>query len=488
MTETIRRPPTPAEPDPTTEKPNWGPLVVLMCGTFMFVLDFFIVNVALPSIQAGLKASAGSIEMVVAGYGLTTAAVLITGGRLGDIIGRRKAFSFGLGLFVAMSAACAAAPDVQVLIAGRLLQGIAAGLMAPNILSILGVVYPGPARVKAISIYGMVMGLAAAAGQIIGGLLIRSDVLGLGWRSIFWINLPIGVAALVAAPRLIPESRDGTTKRLDPVGVVTLTAALIAVILPLVEGRQQGWPIWSFASLAASPVLFAVFVVSQRRRAATGHEPLLSPAVFSSRALVAGLSTQLVFWCQQAASYLFLALYLQEGRGMSPLASGGVFTALAAGYLATSLRAPALTARYGRKIVLIGALVAAAGDVALLAAVDHVGVAGSIAFLVPGLFLMGAGQGLCITPLTAIVLGQARPETAGSVSGALSTMQQMGNAIGVAISGVVFYGALHSGYATAYERALAEMALLLVGVAAITARLLAPPTREPAPVVEPSGV
>jgi MFS family permease len=183
--------------------PSWSALIVLMLGTFMFVLDFFIVNVALPSIQHGLGAGEGAIEWVVAGYTISTAVLLVTGGRLGDQFGRRRVFTVGMAIFVATSAACALATDPAMLVAARVVQGVGAALMAPNILSILGVVYTGPARIRAISIYGMVMGLAATSGQIIGGLLIRTDVAGLGWRTIFWINVPLGVAALLAAPRLV---------------------------------------------------------------------------------------------------------------------------------------------------------------------------------------------------------------------------------------------------------------------------------------------
>ena len=303
--------------------PSWSALIVLMFGTFMFVLDFFIVNVALPSIQQSLGAGEGAIEWVVAGYTISTAVLLVTGGRLGDQFGRRRVFAVGMAIFVATSAACALAPDPAVLVAARVVQGVGAALMAPNILSILGVTYTGPARVRAISVYGMVMGLAATSGQIIGGILIRTDVAGLGWRTIFWINVPIGVTALLAAPRLVPESRDQHASRLDLTGVTLITACLIAVVLPLVEGRQAGWPVWSWAALAAAVPLAVAFAVHQRRKADRGGVPLLNPRIFASWPLRAGLLTQTAFWCQQAASYLVLGLYLQQGRGLSPLAAGG---------------------------------------------------------------------------------------------------------------------------------------------------------------------
>ncbi len=446
----------------------WSVLAVLMTGTFMFVLDFFIVNVALPSIQQDLRAGEGAIEWIVAGYAVSTAVLLVTGGRLGDQFGRRRMFAAGLAVFVLTSAACALAPDPAVLVAARVVQGVGAALMAPNILSILGVVYSGPARVRAISVYGMVMGLAAVSGQLIGGVLIRTDPGGLGWRTIFWINVPLGVAALLASPRLVPESRSGQGSRFDLGGVALITACLVAVVLPLVDGRQEGWPAWSWIALAASVPLAIVFVAHQRRKAGRGGVPLLDPRVFASWPLRAGLITQTAFWCQQAASYLVIGLYLQQGRGLSPLAAGAVFAVLAAGYLLTSFQAPALTVRFGRSVIAAGAVLGAAGDGALYLAAGH---GGPVAWLFPGLVLLGAGQGLCITPLTTTVLSHSDPASAGSVAGALSTAQQVGNSIGVAVTGVLFFGAVDRGYNLAFERSVLQMGALLLVVAALT-RLL----------------
>jgi len=449
---------------------GWAPLAVILCGTFVYVLDFFIVNVALPSIQRSLAAGPAAIEWVVAGYGLTSAAFLVTGGRLGDHYGRRRVFCAGLFCFTVASALCAVAPDAGFLVAARLAQGVAAAIMAPNVLSILGTTYTGPARVKAISVYGMVMGVAAVIGQLVGGLLIAADPAGLGWRVIFWVNVPVGVAALALARRIVPESRADRPGRLDLRGAALFTTALVAIVLPLLDGRAHGWPAWSWACLAAGPVLLALFGAHLRATARRGGQPLLDPAIFAVRAFRAGLACQVLFWCQQAASYLLLALYLQQGRGLSPVESGGVFSVLAAGYLATSFRAPALTMRFGRRVVAAGAVTAALGNAALVAAVlAHSGTA-PVAALFPGLFLLGAGQGLCITPLTTTVLSHADAATAGSVSGALATAQQVGNAIGVAVTGVVFYGLLGRGYgyAAAYRWSLTEMGVLLAGVAALT--------------------
>jgi MFS family permease len=467
---------------------KWAPLAVVLSGTFVFVLDFFILNVALPDIQRGMHASAAAIEWLVSGYALTSATLLVTGGRLGDHYGRRRWFSIGLAIFVLASALCALAPDPGVLVAARVLQGAGAAVMAPNILAILGMTYTGPDRVRAISVYGMVMGLAAVSGQLVGGVLIDANVAGLGWRAIFWINVPIGLAALAVTPRLVRESRSERalpaqggqppsnppkgSGRLDLAGAALLAAALVAIVLPLVDGRQQGWPPWSWACLAAGPVLLAGFAAHLRRVRRGGGQPLLDPGIFAVPAFRAGLSVQVLFWCQQAASYLLLALFLQQGRGLSPLASGGVFAVLAAGYLATSFRAPGLTMRFGRRVIVTGAVAGAVGDLLLVLAVARWGVGGPLAAFFPGLFLLGAGQGLCITPLTTTVLSHADTRTAGSVSGALSTAQQIGNAIGVALSGVIFYGLLDHGYKAAFGSSVAQMGCLLLAVAALTLSLL----------------
>ena len=450
---------------------RWMALPVVLAGTFMVVLDFFIVNVALPSMQSGLGASNTAVEWVVAGYALTSAVFVITAGRLGDRFGRRRMFSLGLALFTLASAGCGAAGTPFELVLGRLLQGAGAALLTPNVLSIIGVLYAGPDRVRALSVYGTVMGLAAVGGQLIGGALIAVDPAGLGWRSCFLINLPIGIAALALAPRVIPESRQSGAPGLDKRGTLLATAALTAVVLPLLEGRQHGWPAWTWLSLAAAPVLLTGFVAQQRRLTRRGGSPLIDMALFRDRAFSAGLVTQLCFWAGQASFFVVLALYLQSGRGLHPLPAGLVFTILAAAYVAASMRAPALSARYGRTVIAVGALVLACGHALLLGAVADIGVGGTLLALVPGLLLVGAGMGLVLAPLASTILQSLEPERAGAASGMLTTMQNIGNAVGVAVTGVIFFGALHSGYAIAFELAVGQLAVLLVGVAVLT-RLL----------------
>jgi EmrB/QacA subfamily drug resistance transporter len=456
---------------------QWAALAVVLTGTFMVVLDFFIVNVAMPAMQSDLHAGTGAIEWVIAGYGLTFATFLITAGRLGDQLGRRRMFSAGLALFTVASAACGLAPSPAVLVVARLVQGLAAALLSPQVLSIIGVVYNGPDRVRAISIYGIVLGLAAVGGQLIGGVLVQADIAGLGWRSCFLINVPIGVVGLAIAARAVPESRVEGANRLDLVGTALITLGLVDIVLPLVEGRQHGWPAWTWLCLGAAPITLGLFAAHQRRLSRRGGAPLLDPALFRERAFSAGLVTQLVFFASMASYFLVLALYLQQGRGLDALQAGLVFTILAAAYLVASAYAPGLTPRLGRRLPAIGGLVLAVGHGLLALSVADIGVGGSVALLVPGMLLEGAGMGLVITPLTSTVLGSLRPENAGAAAGALSTMQQVGNALGVAVTGVIFFGALDGGFGHAFEVSLIQLALLGVAVTVLT-RLL--PRREAA--------
>jgi MFS family permease len=359
----------------------------------------------------------------------------------------------------------------------RLFQGVAAALLTPNVLSIIAVLYNGPDRVRALSVYGTVMGLAAVGGQLIGGALIAMNVAGLGWRSCFLINLPIGTAALLLAPMLVPESRAQPAPRLDTQGTLLATATMTAIVLPLVEGRQLGWPTWTWVSLGLAPILLGAFVASQRRLTRRGAAPLLDVTLFRARSFSAGLLTQVCFWGGQASFFVVLALYLQEGRGLHALPAGLVFTILASAYLVASVAAPTLAEKRGRGVIAVGAIVLAGGHVLLLGAVADIGVGGSVAVLVPGLLLVGAGMGLVLAPLAGTIHQTLGPDQAGAASGMVVTMQNLGNALGVAVTGVIFFGALHAGYAHAFELSVAQLAGLLVLVAVLT-RLL-PAARRP---------
>ncbi|WUH94963.1 MFS transporter [Streptomyces sp. NBC_00433] len=449
-------------------------LLVLLAATFMTSLDLFIVNVAIPAVQSDLRAGSAAIQWVVAGFGLAVATGLITAGRLGDIFGRRRMFAVGLTLFTATSAACGLAPTAGTLVAARVLQGLSAALTGPQVLAILQTEWTGKAQARAFSMYGLTMGVGAVFGQLIGGLLIRADLLGLDWRACFLINLPVGLAALAATPRALRESRAPRRPRLDNTGVALSTAAVVALVLPLIQGRSLGWPVWTWLCLAGSAVLFAVFVAHQRRLGAAGGDPVLDLALFRQRGFRAGAPAQLVFWAGQGSFFLILALYLQAGRGLDALASGVVFLAIGGGYLLTSTTAHRIAERLGRRTVPAGALVMAAGLGALWAAVHASGTTGSLWELVPGLFLDGVGMGAVIAPLTHDALGTVPARLVGAASGVVATVQQVSGALGIALIGIVFYGAVGAGaqdrYPYAFGLGLAFLLALELVLAALTVR------------------
>ena len=458
-----------AAPAGPRERFGWAPLLVVLTGTFMTFLDFFIVNVALPSIQGRLHAGPAAIQLVVAGFGLAFAVGMISGGRLGDLYGRRRMFTVGLALFTVTSAACGLAPTAGFLDVARVLQGGAAAMMTPQVLAILGTIYTGPRRAKAFAAYGMTMGIAGVSGQLIGGALIALNPAGAGWRSIFLINVPVGITALALVRRILPESR-GERARVDFVGTALITAALTGIVLPLVEGRQQGWPAWTVLCLAAAPVLLAVFVAHQRARAAGGRAPLVRLALFRDRAFGVGTLTGIAFGAVPASFFFVLALYLQDGRGLSPLVSGVVFSAVGVGFFAAMLAAEPMTRRMGRQILAVGAAVVAAG--CLLAA--WAARAGTALELAPGLVTVGFGIGMVLVPLTATALARIAAEHAGAASGVLTTGQQVGGALGVAVIGVVFFGAAGGGVAHAFAVSLVVLAVLTVATAALVQLLPRP--------------
>jgi EmrB/QacA subfamily drug resistance transporter len=444
-------------------------MAVLMAGTFVFVLDFFIVNVAIPSTQTELGASDSQVQLIVATYAIAISALMILGGRLGDLFGRRRLFMVGLALFTASSALCGAAPGVTMLLVGRVLQGIGAALFAPQVLSIIGVTFDGDERRRAVTTYGLTMGLAAAGGQLIGGALIALNLFDLDWRTCYLVNVPIGIVALALAPRAIAESRVEGDRRLDFLGAALAGATLVAIVLPLVEGRRQGWPAWTFVCLAAAVPLALAFVRRQRRLAATGGAPLVHPDLFRERAFTVGVLASVVFYAGMASFFLVLAVYLQEGCGLSALDSGLVFTGLAGGYLAASLGAEALAPRFGRQVLAAGGIVRAAALAGLALTVGAIGTGGSPLLLVPALTVDGIGMGLLTAPLVATVVGGMDPRHAGAASGVLSTANQVGNTIGVAAVGAIFYGALgpNGDYAGAFELALVAVAAVCLAVAAL---------------------
>jgi EmrB/QacA subfamily drug resistance transporter len=459
----------------TTTDTQWRALPALLAGAVMVVLDFFIVNVALPAIAIDLHASASSLIWIVAGYGLSFAAFLILAARAGDRFGRRRVYMTGMALFTLASAACGLAPTTSTLIAARVVQGAAGAIVMPQVLAIIAVSFRDEAYARALSIYGMALGLAAIGGQVIGGALVQTDVAGLGWRACFLINVPIGIAALLASPRVVPESRVASAGRLDFGGAALLAAGLAAMLIPLVEGQRYGWPLWTWSSFAAADVILAGFVLHQRRAKRSGGEPLLDLRLLRVRAVSTGLVAQLALACAQAAFFVYLALYLQEGRGLSPLSAGLVFTAVATGYVAASGPAPKLVERHGRGVVAAGGLFLAAGLGMLAIVVSVIGVTGSVVVLLPGLTLAGVGIGLAYTPTTAIIMQSAGPAHGGAASGVVATTQQLGYALGVAITGVIYFAHAANGIGHAFELSLIELSAL--GLVLVAATRLLPGSR-----------
>ena len=448
-----------------------GPLAVLLTGIFLIVLDFFVVNVALPSVQQDLHADATALQWLVAGYALTFGGLLLVASRVADRRGRRRMFMLGTGLFVLSSAVCGFAPDVHTLLVARLVQGASAAAVGPTVLSLIGDVYAGPQRVRALGAYATVMGVAAASGQLIGGLLIHLDLAGSGWRSIFLVNVPFGVAALVAAPRLLPDTRV-PSPRPDAVEAVLVVGTLTALVLPLVQGQDQGWPLWTWLTLGGAAVLAVLAGLRGAVLRRAGVAPLVDVEPMRTRAVGTGQLGQFLLFTGMAAYFLVLALYLQDGRGLGPLASGTVFTAVALPYMAGTRNAARVLGRLGaRGGITVAALTFGAGHALLLLAVAEIGVGGSVLWLVPGLAVGGVGMGVALSGLVGAVMGSVQPHQAGTVSGTSSTLQQVANAVGVALVGIIFFARVDRGMADAFEASLVYLLATTVAVA-VAARFL----------------
>src|SRR5919197_2380191 len=349
----------PALPAPRDRR--WLVLPVIFSATFMGILDVFIVNVTAPSLRHDLGASPAAVQWVVDGYALAFATALITGGRLGDVIGRRRAFRLGVGAFTVASALCGAAPSPTALVLARVAQGLACALMWPQVLSIIQVLFAAEERRRCFAIMGGVQGAASVCGQIVGGALIDLDLLGLGWRAVFLINLPVGIAAVIAAGRLVPESHAQEVRRLDLGGVALGSFVLLLVVTPIVEGRAAGWPWWVPAALAAALPLGAAWVAFERRVTARGGAPLVDLSLFALRGYRLGLALALVFYTGLTCVFFLLALYLQDGMGLSPFGSGLAFTPLAVLFVGATLIAPRLFARVGERLIAAGAGIMAVG-------------------------------------------------------------------------------------------------------------------------------
>ncbi|WP_052372889.1 MFS transporter [Amycolatopsis taiwanensis] len=418
-------------------------LASVLMATFMGLLDGSIVTVATPSIQADLRASFGEIQFVIAGYTVAYAVGLVTGGRVGDLIGRKRSFVIGVLTFIGMSVLCAIAPTAGMLIAARVLQGLAAAVMLPQVLSIIQVTFTGPARAGAIGIYGATIGLASISGQLVGGALLAANPAGLGWRSLFLINVPIGVAAIVSARATVTESRGGST-RLDLAGASLLGLGLVGLLLPLAIGPAAGWPVWTWAALAAGVLVLAGFAVIQRRLQNTGGAPLVPPRLLAQARFARGLFLVLVFYSGNAGLFLLLAYHLQAGLHFSALGSGAVFAPLGLGFAVASLAGKKLAARYGARVMVAGATLMSLSLAAFVAVVAVAPQQVQALALLPALVVSGIGEGLVAAPLITTVLADVAPADSGAASGVLLTGTQVANALGVAVIGGIFAGVLGS--------------------------------------------
>lgn len=454
-------------------------LAVMLTGTFMAVMDVMIVNVAIPSIRRTLDASFAEAELVVAGYGVAYAVALITGGRLGDLYGRRRMFRAGLAGFTLTSALCGLAPTAGTLILARLAQGVTAAVLFPQVLSLIRVTFTDPhRRAGAFAAMGVVMGLATIAGQLMGGVLVALDLWHLEWRPVFLINIPIGLAALLAAPHVIPESRSGDGARIDLAGVGLSALGIGLLLYPLVEGRERDWPAWTLLMPAAAVAVLALFGVHQHGKSRRRESPLLDTGLFRNRAFVLGLGIVLVFYSTLNSFFLSFSFLAQLGLGGSPMRTGLVFSALAAAFMAASVLTGRLPARQRGRVLLTGAGATLAGT--LMSAGLALGAPPlQLDSLVLPFVVQGFGQGLLLTPLLNTIISGIDEKQAGAAAGALSTMQQVGGALGVAVVGILFFGTLDDARAAgaaapeAYTRAFAAAALYAITAGVLTLGLLA---------------
>src|SRR5580692_4130363 len=383
---------------------RWLAAIVMIVGALMDMIDVTIVNVALPTIRRDLHASATQLEWVVSAYMLAFAAALIIAGNLGDRFGRKKVFLCGVAVFGLASLAAGVSGSGAELIAARVVQGTAAAAMGRQVPATFRAVFSGAERGKAFSIYGAMLGFASAVGLLLGGVLTEANLFGWSWRAVFFVNVPVAACALIAGLRFVPETRDPGARRPDVPGAVLLAASLVAIVYPLLEGRQLGWPAWVWVLLAGGVAGLGLLGVLEARRRADGPAPLLRAGLFRVPAFAAGLGVQMAFSAGLQGFFLALALWLQAGEHFSPLKAGLTAVAFSAGSFIGALVAVPLAQRHGRSVLAIGGALMVAGIAAVSLVASHVGVNGSPWPVVPGLVVCGAGLALLVIPLVNVVL------------------------------------------------------------------------------------
>lgn len=448
-----------------SEPRRWAMFVILLVGAFLPPLDFFIVNVALPSIQRDLGASSSAEQLVISSYAALYAVTLTTGGRLGDLHGRSRVFFIGLIGFAIASAICGFAGSPWALVVGRALQGVTAAMMAPQALASVHAIFPEREKPLALGIYGAVFGLASVIGQALGGVLIELDLLGLGWRTIFLVNLPVAVLVVLVGVPLLRDTRVRRASRLDLGGVALSIAALGALILPLIEGRPAGWPLWSWLSLAASLILALTFWRHETRLASIGGAPLVDPLALRAPGLGRALLIALLFYAI-GAFFLLFSVYLQEALHVTALRAGLKFLPFGAGFLLGPLSTPFFRRIFGDYVNPIGLGLEAVGfaGLAWLVAATPVGAAPAPGLLSLVLFAIGFGQGLGLPTLMRMVTERVSPAFSGMIAGLVSSTLQLGTALSVAVIGGVFYSVLGPRHDSAAITQAFIVALLCIGV------------------------
>ncbi|HEY0537597.1 MAG TPA: MFS transporter [Actinoallomurus sp.] len=478
-----------SHPISTPDPRRWMMLPVILSATFMALFDFFVVNVAAPSLEHDLNAGQAALELIVGGYAFTYASGMVTGGRLGDLFGYRRLFLAGMASFTLASLLCGLAQSPAELIAARLLQGLTGALMVPQVLALITATFPAEERPRAMSWFGVTAGIGSIAGQVLGGLLLDADVFGLGWRVIFLLNVPVGVIALVFALRLLPHHRAQRRPRLDPLGAIGISGSLALILVPLILGREEGWPMWTWVSMVLAPPVLIATLRWELRLARGGGEPLLDLTLFRNRSFAAGLPVNVAFMAFFASFMFVLTLLLQGGLGLSPLEAGLTFMPLGVLFSVTSILGRSLVARFGLRVMTVGASISAVGLMILIAELQRLGGDITQAWLLIPTSLVGLGNGLVLPTLIGAVLAGIQPAHGGAAAGVLTTVQQFASAAGVAVLGAVFFGGLGTrpsrGDFAAATESVTFLALALVLTAAVLTVLLPKPAPASQPAAEP---
>jgi MFS family permease len=433
-------------------------LAVILSAMFVAQFDFFVVNVAAPSLRHDLHAGQASLELIVGGYAFAYATGMITGGRLGDRYGHRRLFVGGMLAFGLASLLCGLANNPAELVLARLLQGLAGAVMVPQVLALITATVSGPARGRALGWYGVASGLGSIGGQVLGGALLQADIFGLGWRVIFLVNVPVCAVLAPLARRMLPDERPARPARLDIPGAIGVSTTLALVLVPVTLGRSAGWPLWAWLSLAGSVVL-AGFTWRQQRRAV---QPVLDLDLLRQPAYRAGLVAGAAFMAYFASFMFTLTLLLQGGLGLSAFRAGLAFAPMGLAFMAAAVVGARLFARYGTPVVVVGTVMIG-GGLAWLAAQPHV------PWVIAAAILVGIGNGLVLPQLIAVALAAVRPDQAGIGAGMLTTGQQFAGAIGVAAVGAAFFAVSDATSAIRLSAALDLGLVVLVFVLVLTA-------------------